>query len=310
MLDSAILAHHAPRPRRAAGRARGAMRLTAAALGEAYGILRSGRKHDKAGLARHLLRMRAKHLLGKLLPRWQSHTETIWGRKLECFNHYDLMCTFEVLFLSGDYRFSPPTARPRILDCGSNIGLSLLYFKREYPQAAITAFEPDPVTFALLRRNVLHNGLKDVALHNLALGSTPGPREFFHDPEKPGSVCMSFVPQSVVPASEQVLVARLSDFVDGEFDFLKLDVEGAELEVIEDLAARGKLRLIREMAIEVHPGLSKGSDEFSRLETLLEDAGFRWEIRSGSPEDGGNFTIHAERNGAGATAQGERGGAG
>jgi FkbM family methyltransferase len=281
-----------------------------AALGEAWAVFHSGRKSGHAGLARHLLRMRAKHLLGKMSPRLESRTETLWGRKFECFNHFDLMCTFEVLFLADDYRFHPASPRPRILDCGSNIGLSLLYFKRRFPQAEITAFEPDPVTFALLRRNVLRNKLSGIALHNLALGSVPGPREFFHDPENPGSVCMSFIPQRVVPASEQVQVARLSDFVEGEFDFLKLDVEGAELEVIEDLAARGKLCLIREMVVEIHPGLSNGSSGFARLSALLERAGFRWDIRSGSPEDGSNFTIHAEHIGAAAIPQGERGAAG
>lgn len=282
-----------------ARRARGALRLAASALGEACGILRSPRKDGKTRIAIDLLRMRAKHLLGKIWPRWEFRTESICGRTIECFHHYDLMCTFEILFLSGDYRFRPSSPRPRILDCGSNIGLSLLYFKREFPQAEITAFEPDPVTFALLRRNVLGNGLNHVALHNLALGSTSGPREFFHAPEHPGSVCMSFVPQAVVPESEHVQVARLSDFVDGEFDFLKLDVEGAELEVMEDLAAAGKLCRIREMAVEIHPGLSNGSSGFPRIRNLLEDAGFRWEVRSGSPEEGGNFTIHAQRNDAG-----------
>lgn len=286
-------------PASIAKRAGGALRLTAAALGKAWRVLRTGRKGDKASLAADLLRMRAKHLLAKAMPRLEFSTETILGYRVECFEHYDLMCTFEIVFIEEDYRFEAASPRPRILDCGSNIGLSILYFKHLHPHASIKAFEPDPLTYSLLRRNLIRNKLSGVETHALALGSETGQREFFHDPEHPGSVCMSFVPQSVVPVSERVQVARLSGFVDGEVDFLKLDVEGAELEVIEDLAARGKLRLIREMAVEVHPGLTMGTAKYSRLKELLEAAGFRWEIRSGSSEDGGNFTVHAQRKDAG-----------
>jgi Methyltransferase FkbM domain len=102
-----------------------------------------------------------------------------------------------------------------------------------------------------------------------------------------------------------VQVARLSDYVDGEFDLLKLDVEGAELEVMEDLAARGKLPLIREIIIEVHPALQAGSAMFPRLQQLLAAGGFHWEVRSGSAENGGIFTIHAERTAAGVEAREE-----
>ena len=284
-------------------RAAGAARLARAALRQAYGVLRSDREDAKASLASHLLRMKAKHLLLKGFPRWNFHRERIFGRTVECFDYYDLLCTFEILFLEREYRFQPTTLRPRILDCGSNIGLSLLFFKREFPDCEIQAFEPDPRTFALLQRNVEHNLFVGIELHNLAVGNSAGPRNFFHDPSHPGSVCMSVLPAGGLPACEEVQAARLSDFVNGETDFLKLDVEGAELEVIEDLAERKKLRLLRAMVVEIHPGLFPGRDIFPQLRAVLEGHGFRWEIRSGSPRDGGNFTIYAEQIGTPAPAK-------
>jgi len=290
-------------------RARGAIVFACRALSQALRTFRTARSGERLSLAGLVLRMRGKHFLTKLFPRCRFQSQRLFGWKMEFFDYFEVMGTFETVFLARDYRFQPTTRRPRILDCGSNIGLSLVYFKREYPEATIVAFEPDPVTFALLRRNVLRNGLTGIELQNLALGATPGPREFFHDPEKPGSGGNSFVQQSVVPVSKQVQVARLSDFVGGEFDLLKLDVEGAELEVVEDLAARGKLRLIRELVIEVHPGLPNGSRIFPGLKAFLEAGGFQWEIRSTWPEEGGNFTVHAARADANAADHGQKSGA-
>ena len=278
-----------------AQRARGALRLTSAALGQALRVLKSERTDGKAGVAGNLLRMKTKHLLKKIHPSWEFRAETICGRKVECFSQYELMCTFEVVFVDRDYRFRATTPAPRILDCGSNIGLSVLWFKQEFPEARIVAFEPDPVTFALLHRNVRRNAVAGVELHNLAVGGTPGLREFFHDPANPASVCMSFTKQDAVPADEQVQVARLSQFVDGEVDFLKLDVEGAEVEVLEEVAGSGKLRRIREMVVEVHPGLAGGDTALGRLRDILTSHRFEWEVRSGSSDDGGNFSIYAQR---------------
>jgi FkbM family methyltransferase len=285
-----------PQPRRSVFlRAAGAVRLAGAALRQAFGILRSDQQDGKSSLALHLLRMKAKHLLLKAFPRLQFHREWIFGRTMECFDYFDLLCTFEIIFLERDYRFRPATPRPRILDCGSNIGLSLLYFKREFPECVIRAFEPDPRTFAMLQKNVESNGLTGIELHNLAVGGTAGPRNFFHDPLHPGSVSMSLLPEGGLPACEQVQGTRLSEFVQEETDFLKLDVEGAELEVIEDLAERNKLRLIREMVIEIHPGLFPGRDIFPRLQDLLQGAGFRWQVRGGFPGGCAIYTIYAER---------------
>jgi FkbM family methyltransferase len=60
------------------------------------------------------------------------------------------------------------------LDCGANIGLATLFFKRLYPESEIHAFEPDPETFKMLRRNVEQNSLSYVYLYNVALSDQQG----------------------------------------------------------------------------------------------------------------------------------------
>ena len=95
---------------------------------------------------------------------------------------FDNLC--REIFGDGAYRFDCRRAAPRIVDCGAHIGLSVLYFKRRWPRAQITAFEPSPDTFALLERNVGSNGLADVELVNAAITAS-GDATSFYVPRDP-----------------------------------------------------------------------------------------------------------------------------
>ena len=71
---------------------------------------------------------------------------------------------------------------PLIIDCGANIGLSLIYFKLIRPQSKIIAFEPDIESFKTLKRNVSLHGFLDVILFNKAVSNTNEPKQLFiHD---------------------------------------------------------------------------------------------------------------------------------
>lgn len=50
------------------------------------------------------------------------------------------------IFIRGEYFFETEKTAPVILDCGANIGLATLFFKRIYPKARITCGEADPTT--------------------------------------------------------------------------------------------------------------------------------------------------------------------
>src|SRR5258707_8425113 len=85
-----------------------------------------------------------------------------------------LRLLYSEIFARQSYEFVSTRMNPVILDCGANIGMATLYFKWLYPQAQITSFEPDPVTFQVLKRNIVDNELQDVALHNVALAGEKG----------------------------------------------------------------------------------------------------------------------------------------
>src|SRR3979490_75276 len=51
--------------------------------------------------------------------------------------------------------YLPVALAPKvILDIGSNIGTSILFFHQQYPSAKIYGFEPHPETFRILQTNV------------------------------------------------------------------------------------------------------------------------------------------------------------
>ncbi len=199
------------------------------------------------------------------------------GYKVRYCNYASFRYLFTELFLNGEYNFIPETEAPVILDCGSNIGMSVLYFKTRYPDAQITAFEPDVAAFSCLRDNVAGNRLGGVCLNNKAVSGKDGHVVFWRDPDKEGALGNTICPNTPKAASAADSV-RLSAYVKGRVDLLKLDVEGAEFEVLEDLSSSGKLGFIRQMIVEYHLHMPGMPERLSGFLGLLEAAGFGYQL--------------------------------
>ncbi|MFM9143654.1 MAG: FkbM family methyltransferase, partial [Bacteroidota bacterium] len=60
---------------------------------------------------------------------------------------------YEIYYEQG-YLFPADKESLVIYDCGSNIGLSLLFFSEKYPNARIEAYEPSPMVFNVLQENI------------------------------------------------------------------------------------------------------------------------------------------------------------
>ncbi len=198
------------------------------------------------------------------------------GWKIQYVGRENLRLLFSEIFARQSYYFESQRRDPTVLDCGANIGMATLFFKWLYPEARIMAFEPDPATFKLLEQNVSANHLSSVAVYNVALAAVE--REIpFHVPE-PGSLMMSAVSSRGGGQSIPVQAKPLSGFITADVDLLKLDIEGMEGPVLEELAASGKLSRIREAIIEVHHNLSERPGNLSSILRILESAGFSYNI--------------------------------
>jgi len=175
------------------------------------------------------------------------------------------------IFVNAAYRFDTDEPSPLILDCGANIGMATLFFKSLHAGARILAFEPEPTTFTYLARNVQENALADTRVEQAAVGARAGVGRLFVAEGDAGSITASATPSDgarEVPTA----VVRLAARIDEPVAFLKLDIEGGEWEVIDDLADSGALRLVRQAVIECHePG---GGPRTEALLGRLRDAGF------------------------------------
>lgn len=183
--------------------------------------------------------------------------ESILGFKVVTFDYGALHFLFREIFIKNTYFFKTIKKDPVIFDCGANIGVAMFYFKWLYPYSTINVFEPDPDTFNLLKKNIVENNLKGVNLHNFALSNKKGDVSFYVDKENPGWLTMSMVKDRLPKNRIKIKSDRLSSFIKKEIDFLKMDVEGAEMKIIKDLELSGKIEKIKKMYIEFHNKISE-----------------------------------------------------
>ena len=226
------------------------------------------------------LKFRAKFSLRRMLPAGSLRRESVCGFRVECIDYSELGLLFDEIFLRRDYEFTAATERPLIFDCGSNIGMALIFFKRLYPQARVVAFEPCKESFEILSRNVEANRLDGVQLHEVALQGNEGPVEFFVNDAHPASLTNCTSAGQVTGSPRMVRGVLLSRFITEPVDFLKMDIEGAEASVLEELARSGRIGMIREMVVEYHHHIDRREDALSRMLRLLEENGFGYQIRS------------------------------
>ena len=190
----------------------------------------------------------------------------------------NLLFLFRQLFIERLYTLASSTASPLVVDCGSNIGMSILACKTAYPDCRIIGFEPHPVLYGFLERNVAENGLTNTQLHRKAVSNASGSLEFFLNDNEPGSLNMSLIARENVASSISVEVEKLSQHIVEPVDMLKLDIEGAETAVIEDLHTAGKLRLVNKIVCEYHHHIEKGVDKLSHILGMFESNGFGYQL--------------------------------
>lgn len=186
---------------------------------------------------------------------------------------------FTEIFFKETYYIVPTQEPIQVIDCGANIGVSLLYIKTRAPHARVRCFEPNPAARAVLAKNIAVNHWeKDVQIISYALGKEKGTVEFFvtdtTDTGSDGSVANYLEERGRKLNSYTVDVDVLSHYIDNKIDLLKMDIEGPELGVLEELKSQNKLRQIATIQLEYHYIPRFFTRPLSDLLTLLESEGF------------------------------------
>jgi FkbM family methyltransferase len=151
-----------------------------------------------------------------------------------------------------------------VLDCGANLGAVTLPLART--GATVHAFEPDPYAFDQLSRTMA--GFDNVTLYNAAVGVGSGEiqlmrAENFADNPRGASVKSTIVSggrkiDEGGGTTIDVDLVSLPDFLSwlyeaqGQIAFVKMDIEGAELDILEQMLAQGLFDKVRLTVAETH----------------------------------------------------------
>lgn len=208
----------------------------------------------------------------KVLPRFTNGEIIISGRLLKYIDSASFCFIYDEIFNKQIYNFKTSTPSPYIIDAGANIGLSVLYFKQLFPNAEIIAFEPDEKAYETLKFNISSQGFEDVKLIKKALWDEETTLRFFAEGADGGRIALESENEDIV----QINTVRLKDYLNKKVNFLKIDIEGAELTVLQDCVE--SLKNVEKIFVEYH-SFSDTQQNLQDLLKVLNDAGFRYNIQ-------------------------------
>ena len=187
--------------------------------------------------------------LAELAPRFTPGTIRMLDYELQYSDLLTFCVQWQDIFVKRCLDFQATADAPRILDCGANVGLASLYFKRRYPRARITAYEADPDLAAMAAANLGMNGAADAEVVHAALWTSNDSLTFRCEGSDSGMI--ESLPGAIDGRTAVIRAQRLRDLLEAEpIDLLKLDIEGAEDPVLAD--CEPALHRVRAMIMDLH----------------------------------------------------------
>lgn len=210
----------------------------------------------------------------KHLPSGKIRIHNLFNKSLYYYSAPELLHGLREIFIEDIYKQSIPE-NGFIIDCGANIGMSIIYMKQKFPDAEIVAFEPDDVNFELLNKNIASYGYTNVMLLKEAVWKENTYILFSNE-----SSMGSKIEINSNSNTKRIKAVRLKDFIKRRVDFLKIDIEGAEYEVLKDIV--DELHFVQNMFLEYH-GKFEQNIELVEMINIVKNAGFNFYIKEAAP---------------------------
>lgn len=211
------------------------------------------------------------------LKRFQESSVTFLGKSLKYSDNEAFIGMINEIFVKKNYMFNSDNDTPVIIDCGANIGLSTIFFKQIYPKSKIICFEPDPKIFEMLKYNLTQFNYSDIQIFNKAVWIRNEKLSFQTDNSWGGKIVSNEIENSI-----NIDAIDLNSFLDQKVDFLKIDIEGAEYEVIincKDLISKN----VKNIFFEWH-SFSNKEQVLGCLLNFFEKSNFRYHLKEASPK--------------------------
>lgn len=173
------------------------------------------------------------------------------------------------MFVGQEYRFAETVSYTphHIADMGAHIGASALFLRNLYPDAQITAYEPDPENFAFLLKNV--GNRENITCIHAVVSNSPESKTFYSDVASTRASIRS--PGNMKGVSLPSVV--FDDVIKKGVDFVKFDVEGDEYDIF-GAASKESLQKVGVYVGELHFAIMNKTQQ--QFEALFPGYSFVW----------------------------------
>lgn len=204
----------------------------------------------------------------KYILRLKNNTTKLFGKKWKADSLYNLLAIEAYIYQIETIRkIIKPSLCKTIFDVGAHIGTYSMLLNRAYPDAKIFCFEPNPITFHILKSNLA--GVNNVIIYNIGFSNENSRLKIYYK-EKALDAATFEVKRAQEERSKNLIecsVKTLSGFVDDlnikKIDILKIDVEGHEKKILS--VAENALKITRYLIIEISLNLDFSFSEIIRL---------------------------------------------
>ncbi|MEI6266157.1 MAG: FkbM family methyltransferase [Sphingobacteriia bacterium] len=151
-----------------------------------------------------------------------------------------------------------------VVDIGANVGLFSVYASYKVGKGKVFAFEPFKENYEILSKQIQLNDLTNLFPHNLGVSSITGEQTLFLSPTNTGGHSIKFDQGA---SSVIIKTITLSEFCNSNnisrIDFLKIDCEGSEFEILE--SSPQILDSVKKLVMECHPYKNKSVEDMIEL---------------------------------------------
>jgi len=189
----------------------------------------------------------------------------------------------ETVYRPNWFLFKPENIR-RVVDVGALIGSFTLWALERWPKAIIHTYEPDPDNYSFLLKNVQAADIDQrVKPYNLAVWKNDTELPLYTHKLSRGCNSVIYKQTHYTPNRAEIIKVKTCSMVNviekigGIIDYLKIDCEGAEYEILFSLSAE-MLQRIKFLTVEFHNFNLEASRDPHKLTDHLRRAGFVTQI--------------------------------
>ena len=227
---------------------------------------------ERWNIAKALAEIKIASLTKKLNEPFCFHLDKL---KMSCLYNGHIGFLVKEIFVEEVYALNKNKEVFKILDLGSNIGLSVAYFKMRFPDAAIEAYEPDKNSFELLQKNIGENDWKNISANQTAVSDENG-FLFASSIEEKASVNSNFA--TAGKEERKVAAKDISEILQQNFDVIKMDVEGGEWRIFKKIIDHQLIPKANHWFVEFHQ-IEKNKKQFEEILNSFQQNGFEKEER-------------------------------